>query len=305
MSENKDLAERFRAFMAAWNQRRDAGDLIYSYGTMEGPEDARRERIHTIAADDLVRAAAALESAPECTCAWYGQSAGGGYVEMLADPDPGCLVHFPNGANVCVAVDDVARVIDPQNWALSDAPQYAHLPEEARDGLRRNSREAATRVQALLAHRKEAATVTPGMVAAFKGAWNAADARGEKGGRVRAGLAAALAMDPGEDGPCPHEAWLVDTTGRPVRCADCGDPLPEDHEVTEQRVKREADIQHVVGSLREQVDSRSSTAYLPDPGVVGDRGELRSMQRRTAQELRDLRQKVSRLVVLLDQGAQA
>lgn len=155
MSENKDLAERFRAFVMAWNQRRDAGDLIYSYGTMEGAEGARREAIHAIAADDLVRAARALDAMPECTCTGASQDAGGGYFEHLLEPDPECPEHFPQNALGGVGVDDIARVIDPLDWAISDAPQYAHLPEGARDGLRRNSREAAERVQALLAHRAE------------------------------------------------------------------------------------------------------------------------------------------------------
>jgi hypothetical protein len=30
-----------------------------------------------------------------CTCEPYWQDAGGGYTELLAEPDPDCPVHFP------------------------------------------------------------------------------------------------------------------------------------------------------------------------------------------------------------------
>lgn len=287
MSENTDLAKRFDALARAWTMREES-DKVYTYVTMEGPEGARREVKHEVNARDLATAARALWAMPVCSCTGESQDAGGGYFEHLLEPDPECPEHFPQNALGCVTRDEIARAIAPEDWAFSDAPQYAHLPDAARDGLRRNSREAAERVRQLLASKGVAreedrgvtlprkpgrllsqlrlsasrrdsendgrdmsaalmrsaadwieshsgrVEVTAEMVAKFKGAWHAADARMERGGRVRAGLAAVLAMEPGGDAMCSHEAWLVDTSGRPVRCADCGDPLPEDHEAVDQ-----------------------------------------------------------------------
>ncbi|GAB2457736.1 hypothetical protein [Xylanimonas ulmi] len=46
-------------------------------------------------------------------------------------------------------VDEIARVLAPDDWRMSDDPRYAHLPDEARDSLRRRSREQAA---AVIAH---------------------------------------------------------------------------------------------------------------------------------------------------------
>lgn len=306
MSENTDLAKRFDALARAWTMREES-DKVYTYITMEGPEGARREVKHEVTARDLATAARALWAMPVCSCTGESQDAGGGYFEYLPEPDPECPEHFPQNALGGVTRDEIARVIAPEDWALSDAPQYAHLPDAARDGLRRNSREAAERVRALLAAKAAVpvrATVTPEMEATFKGAWHAADARMERGGRVRAGLAAVLAMDPGEQDACPYEAWLVDTNGRPLRCADCGDPLPEDHEVTAQRVKREADIQKIIQVLRSE-HIRPLSPYRANPDATNDRNVLREGLRGTQRELRDLMDLTRDLIDLLDQGGKA
>lgn len=43
-------------------------------------------------------------------------------------------------------VERIARAIAPDDWKLADAPQYAHLPQGARDALTRQSLAAAARV---------------------------------------------------------------------------------------------------------------------------------------------------------------
>ena len=52
----------------------------------------------------------------------------------------------------------VARAIAPDDWRLADAPQYAHLPQGARDSLTRQSLEAADRVIASRATVPDAAS---------------------------------------------------------------------------------------------------------------------------------------------------
>lgn len=42
----------------------------------------------------------------------------------------------------------LAKVIAPDDWKLADAPQYAHLPQAARDGLTRRSLEIADAILA-------------------------------------------------------------------------------------------------------------------------------------------------------------
>lgn len=46
--------------------------------------------------------------------------------------------------------DRIARAIDPTSWRLHDDPQYAHLPDEAREAVTAQSFAATDRVLAAL-----------------------------------------------------------------------------------------------------------------------------------------------------------
>lgn len=50
----RPIVERLQAFVDAWGEKTPAsGDTIYTYITMEGPDDDRRERTHQIDTDLL------------------------------------------------------------------------------------------------------------------------------------------------------------------------------------------------------------------------------------------------------------
>lgn len=178
MSENNDLAKRFDAFARAYTLREE-NDRIYTYIAMEGPEGNRREVRHMIDAGDLARAARALDALP------MGHQGGDLAAAIAAALDDLWPQVAPDGwmreshevqtilqavsANQTVlggvTIDELARAIDPDTWDLSYTPEYANRCEAFRNGMFGVSREAAERVQALLAHRAETGAAVAGPVA--------------------------------------------------------------------------------------------------------------------------------------------